>query len=89
MFSVFKHQDALLDVLMAWHDGDDRLRAGIQSAMCALEKELQEDPADKGESRGNGRRVLFHYPIAVTFEVDEALRLVRIVRGWTFRRAAA
>jgi len=88
MFSVYKPHDALADVRAAWERSDECARARIGAAMLELEKRLQDGPAEQGESRGGGTRVLFHYPLAVSFEIDEARRFVRVLRVWTFRRAA-
>ncbi len=88
MFSVYKPHDALSEVRSAWEHGDEHARARIGAAMLALERRLQHGPAEQGESRGGGARVLFHFPLAIIFEIDEARLLVRVLRAWTFRRAA-
>lgn len=89
MFSVFKPESALGDILSAWNEGDGHTRAAIELAMLGLERQLQENPHEHGESREDGRRVLFLPPLAITVEVDDARRMVRLVRAWTFRRQAA
>jgi hypothetical protein len=89
MFSVFKPESAMGDLLSAWKEGDGYTRAAIELAMLGLERRLQENPHEHGESRGEGTRVLFLHPLAITVEVDDARRMVRLVRAWTFRRQAA
>lgn len=89
MYCVFKHQDAMVEVLAAWEHGDAELRVRIPAAMLDLEKQLQVNPLGIGESRGEGLRILFQYPLAVTFQVEEENRMVRILRAWTYRRLAA
>jgi hypothetical protein len=89
MFSVFKPQTALAEVHAAWHLADGHARATIELAMLGLERLLQENPHDHGESRGDGTRVLFQHPLAVTVTVDDAQKLVRVLRVWTYRRQAA
>jgi hypothetical protein len=89
MFSVFKPQAALAEMHAAWYAADCRTRATIEMAMLGLERRLQENPHDHGESRGDGTRVLFLHPLAVTVSVDDAKRLVQVLRVWTYRRQAA
>jgi hypothetical protein len=89
MFSVFKPQTALTEVLSAWNQADGPARLKIEVALIHLEYRLQENPFEQGESREDGTRVLFHFPLALTIEIDEERRLVRVVRAWTFRGTAA
>ena len=56
MFSVFKPQAALAEVLQAWTAADSPARAAIEMAMLDLERRLQEDPYEHSESRGDGTR---------------------------------
>lgn len=89
MFSVFKPQAALTEVLSAWNQADGHTRLKIEVALIHLESQLHENPFEQGESREDGTRVLFHSPLALTIEIDEEQKLVRVVRAWTFRRTAA
>jgi hypothetical protein len=88
MFSVYKPHDAMAELRAAWERCDDGARARIGAAMLELERRLQGGPTEQGESREGGTRVLFHFPLAVSFEIDVERRLVRVLRAWTFRRAA-
>lgn len=89
MFSVYKPSTALTELLASWNHADDRARTRIEAAMIGLEMLLQEDPHEQGESRADGTRVRFHYPLAIMYEIDEDNRVVHILRAWTYRRAAA
>jgi hypothetical protein len=88
MFTVYKPQTALTELLPIWIAGDPSTRASIETALLEVEKRLQRNPLEEGESRAFGVRVLFQSPIAVNYEIDEPRRLVRILRVWTYRRAA-
>jgi hypothetical protein len=63
-------------------DGKAVLQASRQ-----IDQQLQAAPSEQGESREEGTRILFHAPLAVTFEVDEPKKLVRILRAWAYCRA--
>jgi hypothetical protein len=66
--------------------GDSTLRQAITAAAHVLEQELQTDPFRQSESRQEGERVLFAYPLAVQFEISEEAQSVWILHVWRFRR---
>ena len=86
MFSIYRSQTALIPLNETWEHADASLREAIVQASRSLDQQLQAAPHEQGESREEGTRILFHAPLAVTYEIDEAKRLVRILRAWTFCR---
>jgi hypothetical protein len=88
MFSIYRSQSALIPLNETWEHADASLREAIVQASRRVDQQLQSDPHEQGESRVDGTRILFQAPLAVTFEVDEPKKLVRILRAWTFSRTA-
>ncbi len=62
----------------AWVDATDR--GAVARASDRVDRVLAVDPAHEGESRDRGRRLVFVPPLAVTYEVIEDDKLVRILR---------
>jgi hypothetical protein len=85
MFSIYRNQSALVPLNEAWAQADAGLREEILQASHRVDQQLQNDPLEQGESRDGQTRILFEAPVAVTFAVDEAKKLVRILRAWTYR----
>jgi hypothetical protein len=88
MFSVYRDRKAMAIVLRTWEQADEAQRQEILRAVHCLDRQLQHDPHEQGESRGGPTRILFLAPLAVLFEVDEAKKLVNVLRAWVFRAAA-
>lgn len=75
--------DELADI---WVAVDAATRERIEAAILKLNKELQDDPWDVGESRESdtNRRIAFAGPIAVIFRINEASRTVRVNHVWQY-----
>jgi hypothetical protein len=84
MFSIYRHQTAMTSLKETWEHADSSLREAILSASRRLDQQLCTDPQEQGESRDEKTRILFDAPLAVLFEVDEAKKLVHIVRAWAY-----
>jgi hypothetical protein len=87
MFSIYRHQTAMTSLKDTWEQADLPLREAILEATLRVNDRLQREPTGQGESRDEKTRILFEAPLAVLFEVDEAKKLVSIVRAWAYRRA--
>jgi hypothetical protein len=85
MWRVEWIQDALNELADLWTQADAALRRAITSATHSIDQELQADPFRQSESRDD-ERVLFSYPLAVQFEVDEQQRRLWVLHVWRFRR---
>ena len=87
MFSIYRNRTALVPLTTTWESADATLREAILQASRRVDEQLQSAPQEQGESREEGTRILFQAPLAVTYEIDEAKKLVRILRAWAYRRA--
>ncbi len=70
----------------AWVGADSELRQAITTAANQVESDLSTDPENQGESREANERIHFVPPLAITFEIDTAQRLVTILSVRVFRR---
>jgi hypothetical protein len=86
MFSIYRSQSALVPLRQTWEQADAVMRDAIVQASRQVDQQLQSAPNDQGESREEGTRILFQAPLAVTYEVDEPKKLVRILRAWAYCR---
>jgi len=86
MFRVEWIQDALNELAAIWMLADSRLRQAITAATHALDQQLQSDPLQNSESRDEGERVAFSYPLGVQIEVDTEQRIVWVLNVWRYRR---
>jgi hypothetical protein len=86
MFQVVWLQTALDELAEAWIHADSLIRQEITRASKEIDRKLQSDPNQQGESRPQGRRVFFQYPLGVAFEVDSQRPIVRVIHAWRFRR---
>jgi hypothetical protein len=79
-------QDALNDLAALWLQGDTSFRQAITEAANSLDEDLHTDPFRQSESRDEGERVAFAYPLAAQIEVEEQQRRVWVLHVWRFRR---
>lgn len=81
-FSVRWTPAAENELTKLWMDTADR--RAVTVAANEIDVRLQISPADEGESRQFGRRILLVQPLGVTFEVHQDERIVRILDVWQF-----
>ncbi len=86
MFQVDWLQTALNELAAVWAGADSAQRKAITAANHAIDRRLERDPTNEGESRGPRRRILFQVPLAITFEVDPQRRVVRVLPTWVIRK---
>jgi hypothetical protein len=86
MFRVEWLQSALDELTLLWLQAGAAVRQAMTAAVHAIDRQLQTDPENQGESRSGGQRVLFVPPLGVLFEVDAAQRVVTILHVWRFRQ---
>lgn len=65
-----------------WMDGS--IRADVTRAANEIDRRLRNDPDHEGESRPNGRRILFVAPLAVIYQVIPGRRLVQVLDVWQY-----
>jgi hypothetical protein len=79
---------ALDAVAQLWLD-NPALRAEITEATATIDRLLQFDPHEQGESRDDGRRILFVPPLVVVFSADAERNLVRVLNVRQLKRGGA
>jgi plasmid stabilization system protein ParE len=77
-YTIHWSRQALDAVAQLWLDNPAQ-QAEITEATAAVDQLLQYDPHERGESRDDGRRIVFVPPLAVIFHVDAGQNLVRIL----------
>jgi plasmid stabilization system protein ParE len=68
------------DLTVTWLGS--RMRHVVSRAADEIDAELERKPHDCGESREGGRRVMFVWPLGVSFKIDEDRQEVRIISVW-------
>lgn len=66
----------------AWLEAPNRKAAS--EAAHAIDVNLREDPAVRGESRTAGRRILLVAPLGVLFHVEPLDRIARVLTCWRY-----
>ena len=66
MFQVEWVQSALEELAALWNRADSASRPAIRMATNVIDRRLERDPLNDGESRARGRRILFESPIAIS-----------------------
>lgn len=82
-FTVNWHHDAEHELTRIWLGARDRQR--ITAATEEIDSLLRTNPEQQGESRADGRRVLFEKPLGVVFRVLPDDLCVQVLRIWRFR----
>jgi hypothetical protein len=85
-FEVVWNQTALDNLATAWTLADSAMRQDVTHAAQEIDRLLESDPNNQGESRASGQRILFVPPLGVAFEVDAEHSLVQVLFAWSFRR---
>ena len=78
-------QDALNELAIIWTNADADLRKRITAAAHIIDKDLQHNPHEKGESRPDGYRIFVESPLGVFFRVAENTFEVEVCRLWLIR----
>lgn len=86
MFQVKWIRSALDDLAAIWMRAEMELRMEVTAASHLIDRQLQERPFEKGESRQEHCRILFVPPLAILFEVDEGQQRVWVLEVWSTRR---
>jgi hypothetical protein len=89
MFRVEWLQSALDELAAVWMQADSTLRQQITIASHQIDLRLETDPVGQSESRPEGRRVLFEYPLAVIFRLEQDEQTVTVLHVWRFRKRTA
>jgi hypothetical protein len=82
MYTVRWTRSALDRLTELWVAASDR--ASVTAAVNEIDRLLEVDPHQAGESRSESTRVLFVPPIGVFFDIDDASKVVEVLKVWTF-----
>lgn len=63
---------------------DQSIRADVTRAADEIDRRLRSDPDREGESRPNGRRILFVAPLAIIYHVIAESQLVQVLDVWHY-----
>ena len=85
MSQVVWVQIALNELTVIWTNADPMLRKQITAATHIIDKELQSNPQDSGESREADHRILISMPRGVSFRVQVENNLVEVFHVWLIR----
>jgi len=77
-YQVIWLDDAIVALEYEWNMNLDPDR--VMDFVDAINDILSHDPHHQGESRHANKRLWFHRPFSVYFEIDEPLKIVHIVR---------
>jgi plasmid stabilization system protein ParE len=86
-FTVLWSFAALNELAEIWLKASDR--QAVTDAAQAIDKLLEADPMEVGESRAGGRRILINSPLVVIFNVSVESGTVVVARVRRSRREAS
>ena len=88
MFWIRWEEAALNELAALWLQAGSAMREAITAAAHQIDQQLQANPYGLGESRPEGRRVLFFYPLGVLFRIEQDEQTVSVLHIWQFQRHA-
>jgi mRNA-degrading endonuclease RelE of RelBE toxin-antitoxin system len=80
-FTVTWKPSAERELTRIWMDS--RQRSALTASVSRLEAALLRAPLESGESRTDSVRVVFDYPLAITFKVSVEDLRVTVLNVWT------
>jgi hypothetical protein len=78
-YTLVWNQSAEDDLASFWLDAPSGQQTNIQEAVDIVEAALRHRPHEVGESRGDGTRLEIQSPVALSFEVHDDERTVRVL----------
>jgi hypothetical protein len=61
-------------------------RSEIAAAADEMDQALQYDPENVGESRPDGRRILFRLPLGILYRIHPKARKVEVTHLWRIKK---
>jgi len=80
-YTVVWKPTAERELAQIWTEAADR--NSVTAAAAEIDRLLQWNPHEQGESRSGKMRIMFVTPLGVFFHVDESDRIVSVVRMWS------
>lgn len=88
MFEVAWSEQAVEDLGRIW-DAIPHLHPHLRVARSVIEHHLRHAPIEQSESReSETMRVMFAYPLAVSFHIDELDHQIVVLTAWSYRLRA-
>jgi len=84
-FRVEWLQAALDELTEVWLQQDASGREALTRAIYLAEQQLKQTPAEIGESRPGGQRILFVLPLGVLYRVVASSAEVTVLHVWHIR----
>ncbi len=81
-YTVVWIPEAEAEITRLWIDG--RGRSLVAAAVDAMDRQLRDDPLEVGESRDGNRRLLIYWPLAISYVVKDADRVVQVNKVWRY-----
>lgn len=82
-YTVIWLPNAEQELAALWLNAPDR--GAVTKAAAVMDQLLEKEPENEGESRPNGRRILFAAPLAAIYRVHSDKRQVDVLHVWQFR----
>lgn len=86
MFRVDWLLSAQNELAQIWLSADSALRRQVSVSAQRIDQLLQVNPHERGESRSEGRRVMFVHPLGASYRVDLDARVATLLHIWQFLR---
>jgi mRNA-degrading endonuclease RelE of RelBE toxin-antitoxin system len=86
MFKVRWEKEALNELTALWLHASPEIRKAITAATNEIDQQLSLNPLRDSESRQEGRRILFSFPLGVVFRVEDDARTVSVLKVWLFKK---
>lgn len=88
MYEVLWEDSATNELAALWLSAPSEERAKITAATAEIDRSLQLNPTDSGESRPDGIRIHYVLPLGIRFDVDANRGVARVLQVWRVRRRA-
>jgi hypothetical protein len=89
MFDILWEESATNELALIWMTASSEDRARVTAATREIDRTLLGGPADAGESRSDGVRILHVLPLGILFDIDMPRRAVRVLQVWRVSRRGA
>lgn len=86
MFRVRWEDTALNELTNLWLQAASPFRQVLTAAAHEIDRQLGISPYELGESRPEGRRIHFVYPLGLIYRIEQDEQTVSVLHVWQVRR---
>jgi hypothetical protein len=86
MYFLRWDEPALAELAAAWMVANSELRQMITAATHRVDQRLRLDAIAEGESRPDGKRILFEAPLGIAYRIEADGRTVSVLHVWVFHK---